>query len=74
MSDIKFGTDGWRARIADEYTFANLARCAQGFANYLTARGLAGSKVIWATISGSWLTPLPPQPPRCWRAMVTTFT
>ena len=46
MSDIKFGTDGWRARIADEYTFANLARCAQGFANYLTANGLAGSKVI----------------------------
>lgn len=32
---ISFGTDGWRARIADEYTFENLRRCAQGFAGYL---------------------------------------
>lgn len=46
MSDIKFGTDGWRGRIADDYTFANLRRCAQGFANYLTANGKTGSVVI----------------------------
>lgn len=38
---IKFGTDGWRARIAEDYTFDNLRRCAQGFANYLTESGLA---------------------------------
>ena len=36
-SDIKFGTDGWRARIAEDYTFDNLKRCAQGFADYLKA-------------------------------------
>ncbi|MBI1806676.1 MAG: phosphoglucomutase/phosphomannomutase family protein [Ignavibacteria bacterium] len=35
--DIKFGTDGWRGRIAEEYTFDNVRRCAQGFANYLYA-------------------------------------
>ena len=35
MSSIRFGTDGWRGRIADDYTFANLRRCAQGFATYL---------------------------------------
>lgn len=46
MSDIKFGTDGWRGRIADDYTFANLRRCAQGFANYLKANGLQGSVVV----------------------------
>ena len=46
MSVIKFGTDGWRGRIADDYTFANLRRCAQGFANYLTANGKTGSVVI----------------------------
>jgi alpha-D-glucose phosphate-specific phosphoglucomutase len=46
MSDIKFGTDGWRGRIADDYTFANLRRCAQGFANYLKANGKAGSVVV----------------------------
>jgi len=36
---IKFGTDGWRGRIADDYTFANVRRCAQGFADYLIAKG-----------------------------------
>src|SRR5437867_6127140 len=34
-STIKFGTDGWRARIAEEYTFDNVRRCSQGFAGYL---------------------------------------
>ncbi|MFN8489683.1 MAG: phosphoglucomutase/phosphomannomutase family protein [Caldilineaceae bacterium] len=46
MGDIKFGTDGWRGRIADDYTFANVRRAAQGFANYLKANGKAGSVVI----------------------------
>lgn len=32
---IKFGTDGWRAVIADEYTFANVERVAQAYADYL---------------------------------------
>ena len=33
---IKFGTDGWRAVIAQEYTFANVERVAQAYADYLT--------------------------------------
>lgn len=37
--EIKFGTDGWRGRIAEDYTFANVRRCAQGFADYLIAKG-----------------------------------
>lgn len=32
---IKFGTDGWRAVIAREFTFANLERVAQAYADYL---------------------------------------
>ncbi len=32
---IKFGTDGWRAVIADEYTFQNVERVAQAYAEYL---------------------------------------
>ncbi len=32
---IRFGTDGWRGAIADDYTFAAVRRCAQGFAEYL---------------------------------------
>ncbi len=35
---IKFGTDGWRGRIADNYTFSAVRRCAQGFAHYIKAR------------------------------------
>ena len=38
---IKFGTDGWRGIIADHFTFANVARCSQGLADYLRAEGSA---------------------------------
>jgi phosphomannomutase len=43
---IKFGTDGWRARIAEDYTFDNVRRCAQGFANYLIERGQKEAQVV----------------------------
>jgi len=39
---IRFGTDGWRGRIADDYTFEAVRRCTQGFANYLSTE--AGSE------------------------------
>ena len=32
---IKFGTDGWRGIIADDFTFENVRRCTEGFARYL---------------------------------------
>lgn len=32
---IRFGTDGWRAVIAQDFTFANLERVAQAYADYL---------------------------------------
>ena len=34
-SVIHFGTDGWRGKIAEDYTFDNVRRCTQGFAGYL---------------------------------------
>ncbi len=34
-TNITFGTDGWRGKIAEDYTFDNVRRCTQGFANYL---------------------------------------
>ena len=43
---IKFGTDGWRGRIAREYTFENVQRCAQGFASYLITNGQDKRPVI----------------------------
>jgi phosphomannomutase len=35
MSKIKFGTDGWRAIIANDFTVANVARVAEGTALWL---------------------------------------
>ncbi len=43
---IKFGTDGWRGIIADDFTFANVRACAQGVADYLKQAGLAQRGVI----------------------------
>ena len=43
---IKFGTDGWRGVIAEEYTFDNVRRCAQGFANYLLEQDRQGQWVV----------------------------
>jgi phosphoglucomutase len=42
---IKFGTSGWRAIIADEFTFAAVRRVTQAIANYLQAQA-AGSEII----------------------------
>ncbi|MEA2173516.1 MAG: hypothetical protein QOD00_1108, partial [Blastocatellia bacterium] len=41
---IKFGTDGWRAIIADGFTFANLERVAQAYADYLSQPNAAQSE------------------------------
>ncbi len=43
---IRFGTDGWRAVIAREFTFANLAAVAQGIADTVKERGTAERGVI----------------------------
>lgn len=43
---IRFGTDGWRGRIAEDYTFSNVRRCAQGFAAYLNQLGYAGKWIV----------------------------
>lgn len=43
---IKFGTDGWRGEIAEDYTFDNVRRTAQGFATYLIEQGNAGKWVV----------------------------
>ena len=43
---IKFGTDGWRAGIAQDYTFDNVMRCAQGFATFLQENGHTGKWIV----------------------------
>jgi phosphomannomutase len=38
QSQIKFGTDGWRAIIADDFTFANVRIAAEAIAAYIHAK------------------------------------
>ena len=44
MAEIKFGTDGWRAVIAEDFTFANIDRVAQATADYWKAHPVAGTE------------------------------
>jgi phosphoglucomutase len=39
LDPIKFGTSGWRARIADTYTFANVRRLTRAIADHLKGAG-----------------------------------
>jgi phosphomannomutase len=44
MAKIKFGTDGWRAVIAEDFTFANVERVAQATGNYWAANPVPGTE------------------------------
>ena len=41
---IRFGTDGWRAVIAEDFTFANVARVSQAAADYWSANPVTGTE------------------------------
>jgi phosphomannomutase len=43
---IRFGTDGWRGRIADTYTFEAVRRCTHGFAEYLKSQANGELSVV----------------------------
>ncbi len=43
---IKFGTDGWRGIIGEDFTFDNVRICAQGVANYLKKTGSSEGGVV----------------------------
>ncbi len=45
---IVFGTDGWRAKVADDYTFENVRRCADGVARYVVGAGAQERGVVVA--------------------------
>lgn len=44
MADIKFGTDGWRAIIAKDYTVENVKRVSEATAKWMLKKGM--SKVV----------------------------
>ena len=43
---IKFGTDGWRGVIADDFTFANVRRVAQATADYWNSQPLPKKTIV----------------------------
>jgi phosphomannomutase len=43
---IKFGTSGWRAIIADQFTVSNVRRAVTGIAAYVAGRKPSGARVI----------------------------
>lgn len=45
-ANIKFGTDGWRAVIADDFTFDNVRICAQSAADYMKSANLANQGMV----------------------------
>jgi len=46
MTQIKFGTDGWRGVIAREFTFDNLSLAAQATMDWMTREGLADQGLV----------------------------
>lgn len=44
MAEIKFGTDGWRAVIAEDFTFTNLERVAQATAEFWKRNPVPGTE------------------------------
>jgi phosphomannomutase len=48
MPPIVFGTDGWRGRIAEDYTYDNVRRCAQGVAEWVRQQGTGAKGVVIA--------------------------
>jgi phosphoglucomutase len=45
-TQIKFGTSGWRAVMAEEFTFANIRRALTGIAGYVLSEKQSGARVI----------------------------
>ena len=45
-TQIKFGTSGWRAVMAEDFTFANVRRAVTGIARYVVSQKASGGRVI----------------------------
>ena len=46
LTQIKFGTSGWRAVMAEEFTFANVQRAVGGIARYVASQKRKGARII----------------------------
>ena len=71
---IKFGTDGWRGVIADDFTFANVRTAAEAIAAYVHAQLVLLRKTpprasVSATTPGSAPKPLHAPAPKSLRQL-----
>ena len=46
MSEIKFGTDGWRGVIAEDFTYENVRKVAHAIARYAVRAEKPGSEIL----------------------------
>jgi phosphoglucomutase len=46
LTQIKFGTSGWRAVMGEEFTFVNVRRAVEGIARYVAKQKAKGARVI----------------------------
>jgi hypothetical protein len=53
MESVKFGTDGWRGIIADDFTYEKVRVAARAIADYVNGRGNAAKCVCGGGIYGS---------------------
>src|SRR5437660_4942892 len=61
MTQIKFGTSGWRAVIGEEFTFANVRRTVSGIARYVRSQKPKGARILVGRdprFLGEMLTPM----------------
>lgn len=74
MGAIHFGTDGWRAIIAEDFTFTNLDRVAQATADYWRANpvpGVHGNRAVVGYDRRFLSQNLQPEWPRYWPVMAS---
>ena len=61
MTQIKFGTSGWRAVIGEEFTFVNVRRTVTGIARYVRSQKPNGARILVGRdprFLGEMLTPM----------------
>src|SRR5437899_1214849 len=52
-TQIKFGTSGWRAIVAEEFTIANIRRAVTGIPRYVTSQPPNGARVVFDPFWGA---------------------
>jgi hypothetical protein len=63
LTQSEFGTSGWRALMAEEFTFANVRRAVGGIARYVASQKPQGARMIVESRAIPRRAPAPEQSP-----------